>query len=179
MKIKKIAITGGIGSGKSTVLQYLKEKSYIVFSCDEIYRDLSNTYEFIEKLKKLFPDAIVDGKLDRKKLSNIVFKDKEELLKLNRLTHPLIMEKLLYEMEKASSGVVFAEVPLLFEGNYQTKFDYVIVVVRDLNDRIEAIKLRDKHVLGKVCGIHCRRAPCSTRRREDFGQRNSACAVFG
>ena len=53
------------------------------------------------------------------------------------------MEKLLYEMEKASSGVVFAEVPLLFEGNYQTKFDYVIVVVRDLNDRIEAIKLRD------------------------------------
>lgn len=143
MGTKKIAITGGIGSGKSTVLQYLKEKGYFVFSCDEIYKDLSDTVEFIKKLKELFPVAIVDGKLDRKKLSNIVFNDKEKLLKLNKLTHPLIMKKLLDEMEKTSSGIVFAEVPLLFEENYQTKFDCVIVVMRELNDRIEAIKSRD------------------------------------
>lgn len=144
MGTKKIAITGGIGSGKSTVLQYLKEKGYFVFSCDEIYKDLSDTVEFIEKLKELFPVAIVDGKLERKKLSNIVFNDKEKLLKLNKLTHPLIMKKLLDEMEKTSSGIVFAEVPLLFEENYQTKFDCVIVVRRELNDRIEAIKSRDR-----------------------------------
>ena len=55
---KKIAITGGIGSGKSTVLSFLKENGYPVFSCDEIYKQLLLDREYIEKIEKLFPSAV-------------------------------------------------------------------------------------------------------------------------
>ena len=140
---KMIAITGGIGSGKSTVLHVLEEMGYAVFSCDEIYREVILSAFYIKKISEIFPECIVDGQIDRKRLAEIVFNDKEKLLLLNGLAHPLIMECLFEKMRACKNDIVFAEVPLLFEGNYEEKFDGVIVVMRNREDRIRSITLRD------------------------------------
>lgn len=140
---KKIAITGGIGSGKSTVLSFLKENGYPVFSCDEIYKQLLLDREYIEKIEKLFPSAVQNGQVERQVLADIVFKDKQALEILNGIAHPLIMERLYENMRNCTNILAFAEVPLLFEGNYQSQFDAVIVVQRSKEQRIAAIVARD------------------------------------
>ena len=141
---KKIAITGGIGSGKSTVLHIFGEMGYPIFSCDEIYREIIDTAEYVKKIEMTFPRCVVDGKVDRKLLASTVFGNGEALEKLNAIAHPLIMQRLLEEMKNCTSEKVFAEVPLLFEGNYENLFDQVIVVCRDKAERIQSVVQRDQ-----------------------------------
>jgi dephospho-CoA kinase len=139
----KIAITGGIGSGKSTALSLVKELGFACFSCDEIYKEVQTKAEYIEKIYKRFPSAVVEGNIDKKILSNIVFHNPSDLEDLNKISHPYIMNALYKKMDEATSYLVFAEVPLLFEGGYQNNFDYVFIIERDLNDRIKSVQLRD------------------------------------
>ena len=141
MQSKKIAITGGIGSGKSAVSQIIQRAGYPVFSCDKIYAELCSDPEYLEKLGKIFPDCVKDGKLLRNTLSEKVFSDKNALETLNALSHPLIMARLETQMEQFP--LAFAEVPLLFEGGYEKRFDKVIVVMREMRLRIESVKARD------------------------------------
>ena len=65
---KKVAITGGIGSGKSTVSEIIKKSGYPVFSCDEIYGELLSDTAYIETLRTRFPSAVRNGKIDKKQL---------------------------------------------------------------------------------------------------------------
>ena len=140
---KKIAVTGGIGSGKSTVLSILKTEGYPVFSCDELYKSIVTTQEYINLIAKHFPTCIVGNELDKTRLSAIVFKDKTKLALLNSLAHPLIMCDLMKKMNQTENELSFAEVPLLFEGNYQTLFDAVFVVMRNRENRIQSVIERD------------------------------------
>ncbi len=140
----KIAITGGIGSGKSLVGKIIKRIGYPVFSCDDIYREMMQENSYIEQISKLFPDVVKKGEIDKKALSEKVFSCEKSLEKLNRLAHPLIMERLYRQMKQAGKGLVFSEVPLLFEGGYEKDFDRVIVVIRNLSDRIQAVCERDR-----------------------------------
>ncbi len=139
----KIAITGGIGSGKSLVGKILKEKGYPVFSCDEIYKEITQEKEYLERLKGEFPFAIKNGELDKKALSSVVFSDERALKKLNSIAHPYILTRLKQRMQNLKEKLVFAEVPLLFEENLQLEFDNVIVVLRSIEKRIKSIELRD------------------------------------
>ena len=138
----KIAITGGIGSGKSKVLEILRMQGYNVVSADEVSAKLTKNNAVLKDLKKLFPDCLEtvgDGLLlNKQKLSESVFNDKEKLSKLNNYLHPLIMENTLKEV--GENG--FAEVPLLFENGFEKLFDSVIVVLRDKEERISAVKNR-------------------------------------
>ena len=140
---KLIAITGGIGSGKSSAAQFLLEMGYPVFSCDEIYREVILSSSYIQKIASLFPECVVDGNIDKKILAKIVFSDEEKLALLNGIAHPLIMDALFKKMQACKEDIVFAEVPLLFEGNYENKFDSVIVIIRDIEMRIRSIMVRD------------------------------------
>ena len=143
MEKSKVAITGGIGSGKSTALLYLKELGYPVFSCDEINKTLLLDAKYLEKLANLFPDCVIDGKIDKSALKNKVFKNPDELKKLNTLAHGAIMSRLFSAIEQSEGTLVFAEVPLLFEGNYEKDFDEIIVIMRNLDNRIAAVQKRD------------------------------------
>ncbi len=136
---KRIAVTGGIGSGKSTLLSILKEFGYPVFSCDEIYRELRKEPSYLALLGEAFPDCMQGDRFDFAALSKKVFSDEAALKKLNALSHPLIMERLLRRMQ----GVSFAEVPLLYEGGFESLFDGVLVVVRDKAARISSVMARD------------------------------------
>ena len=138
-----VAITGGIGSGKTTVSKLIEERGFKVFSCDEIYKEISKTEEYLKELKKVFPFCIDgNGEFDRRALAEIVFNDAEKLKQLNALAHPIVLSELERKI-KQEKGLVFCEVPLLFEGNLQDKFDYVLIVLRQLDLRVESIIKRD------------------------------------
>ena len=140
---KKIAITGGIGSGKSTVSNILRDKGYPVYSCDEIYAELTNSKSYINEIAKAFPAAVKQGEIDKKSLAEIIFTNEQERLRLNKIAHPLIMQTLLKQMNQDENQIVFAEVPLLLEGNFENLFDQTIVVLRNQEDRIRSICARD------------------------------------
>jgi len=138
-----IAVTGGIGSGKTVVCEELKKLGYPVFSCDQIYRDLTFDFEYLKALAVIFPDVVSENMvLDRKKLSKIVFNNPSALKKLNDLAHPLVMQKL-KERINSKQGIVFSEVPLLFEGGFEVDFDFRIVVLREYSKRVQWICQRD------------------------------------
>lgn len=138
---KKIAITGGIGSGKSAVSKIISEAGYKVYSCDEIYSKLLEG-ELTVKIAKIFESVVVNGKLDRKKLSGIVFSDADKLKTLTDLTNGEVIKYALSEMDKLKC-LSFCEVPLLFENGFEELFDGVIVVTRNKEERIKSVILRD------------------------------------
>ena len=111
----KIAVTGGIGSGKSTVCRILQEQGYPVFSCDEINRALWQEKDYLDGLRTRFPSCFTDGKPDKKALSALVFSDRKALERLNAYAHPRIYARLKEQMESVGRDC-FAEVPLLFYG---------------------------------------------------------------
>ena len=114
MQNKKIAVTGGIGSGKSVFCAILRKKGFPVFSCDEIYRNLWRNQSYQHGLCEVFPECVQAGTMN---------------------------EKLLAAME--GEGVFFAEVPLLFEGGFESLFDEVIALRRADDARLSAVAERD------------------------------------
>ena len=140
----KVAVTGGIGSGKSLALKIINSKGYPTFSCDEIYRDLLLGGDLTKSLAAEFGNGILnaDGTLNRGALSKIVFEDSGRLKKLNEITHPEIFKEM-FRRAEVYEGLVFFEVPLLFDGGYQNLFDKVIVIEREVSQRISSVIARD------------------------------------
>lgn len=138
---KKYAVTGGIGSGKSTLCAILAELGYPVLSCDDISRELWGEEGYRKKLARLFPSCVNGGEIDKDALSRLVFSDGAARRTLDDFSHPVIMRRL---CERASAfSVCFCEVPLLFEGGYESLFDGVIALVRDDRLRVGCICARD------------------------------------
>ena len=144
MTKKLFAITGGIGSGKSSVLSILKDAGYDTLSSDQIVSELYKTHKVKLLLKSLFPSAVSGEKrltLNRAEISKQVFVDKDKHELLTKTITPLVLEEIL-KKAKRTKKPLFVEVPLLFECEYQGYFDNVLVVMRDKNTRIESVKTR-------------------------------------
>lgn len=122
----KVAITGTIGSGKTEVSNYLRTKGYDVFDCDRVNSQLLESRGF-ELLKNDFCDCFINNKLDKTKLASIIFSNDDKKRKLESIMHPLILKELL----KKNDDPLFAEVPLLFESNWDIYFDTNILIVSD------------------------------------------------
>lgn len=133
----KIAVTGSIGSGKSSVSKIIRDYGFDVFDCDA-YNSflLKEDFDVINEIKKEF-DLTNEDILKRKKLAEIVFNDSVKLVKINKILHPRIINKMLDESHK--SEIFFAEVPLLFELKLEKNFDYVICVVSNYDLRIKRL----------------------------------------
>lgn len=134
--MEKVAVTGGVASGKTTVCQFFKELGAYVVSSDVIVHQLlSPDTNTGKKVIELLGQAIVkDGKLDRQKIAEIVFHNRELLDALEKLLHPLVMEEIDKEYKRAKeqkASLFVAEVPLLYEGGFETHFDVVVAVVAD------------------------------------------------
>lgn len=138
---KRIAITGGIGSGKSALLAVFREMGYPVVSCDDISHRLWEDEAYRAEIAKLFPSCVLNGTLNKQVLSALVFSDPISREKLNRFSHPYIMQRLLNAM---TGELCFAEVPLLYEGGYETLFDGVIAVRRADEKRISSVQERSR-----------------------------------
>lgn len=139
-----IAITGGIGSGKSVVLEALKEQGYSVVSCDKVTAGLYKNFCFKRALKRAFPSAVkgfIFLKVDKAPIAESVFFDDDGYKKLiETVTIPVYARTM--KMAKKLKGPVFVEVPLLFECEKQGDFDRVIVVMRDKAARAESVEKR-------------------------------------
>lgn len=154
-KIKYYAITGGIGSGKSVVTEFISELGYKTISCDNEIKHLYEDAEVIKKLSAMFPTAVIKGVIDKKIISEIVFHNEQKLKELNALLHPLVIDRCFnLAKENNAKGVAFIEVPLLFESSLEKLFDGVIVVVRNIKNRIESVQSRsnltEKEILDRI-----------------------------
>ena len=150
---KIIAITGGIGSGKSTALKIIEKLGYKSFSADKIYSELILEEDFIKEISSALGVSVltVNGKirLNKAEISNKVFNDKNALKTLNSITHPKIMQRMI-DSAKAQNGLVFCEVPLLFEGGFESLFDYVFIIKRIDKERFESASLRDSKTIKQI-----------------------------
>jgi dephospho-CoA kinase len=142
-KSKIIGLTGGIATGKSTVSAYLIDKGYIVIDSDKIVHHLWVSHQImIKQIKNEF--SLMDTLDLRKQVREIVFNDKVALAKLNQIVHPYVFEEIdkqleLYKEEK----IIFIDMPLLFEINYQTQCDSTWLVYAPKETQIERMIKRD------------------------------------
>ena len=127
----EVCITGSFGSGKSTVLDYLNSLGYACLSADDIVTELLvNNQEIKSKFKKRFGLEVFNPKgfIDKKKISKIVFNKSDELKWIENILHPLVNKEWLKFKKNNSSGVVFYELPLLFEKKLEKNFNIIVCI---------------------------------------------------
>lgn len=163
-KLTLIGLTGGIGTGKSTVTNILKGKGYNVLDADKISREVVEKGKpGYQEIVEEFGESILldDGSLDRKSLGNIIFRSEKQRKKLNEIIHPYIfkrIEELKDEISK-NNNILFLDIPLLFEEynmfrEYNIVFDEIWLVYTDRKTQISRIMKRDsiseKDALDKI-----------------------------
>ena len=136
----KVAIIGGIGSGKSAVAKIIEELGNTVYDADVIYKEISEEESYINTIAKEFDGAVVDGKIDRQILGKMVFTDKQKLAKLNSIAHPLVKQRI-EELSK-DKDTVYVEVSVFLGTELENFFDKVILVEADMKLRIARIIAR-------------------------------------
>lgn len=148
--MKWIAITGGIGSGKSSVCKQLRQMGFEVVDADEVVHQLLKPGEEVYKkvISYFGPKIVTEHQLiDNKKLAQLVFNDKKKLLQLESIIHPAVQAQVLErkkELDKRGVKLGFYDVPLLYEKSLQGSFDAVIVVYASLNQQIERTMKRNQ-----------------------------------
>ena len=143
-----IGITGGSGSGKSTVADILCSFGAETIDADVVYHDLLNNSEAMKsELKKRFPETITDeGKLSRKALAKIVFSDKEALSDLNQIAHKFVIqetERMLEELYRKNVPYICIDAIALFESKLSDICDATIGVIAPRALRLSRITARD------------------------------------
>jgi dephospho-CoA kinase len=137
VKIKKVAVTGGIASGKTTVCHMLQNLGACVVSADEFAHKLLSTQSAVltQVTQLLGSEILTRGKIDRQKIAQKVFANPQLLTKLQEILHPKIFEAIRTAFElcckKNKCALFVAEIPLLYETGFETFFDAVVVVEAD------------------------------------------------
>ncbi|MBS6062881.1 dephospho-CoA kinase [Criibacterium bergeronii] len=144
--MKLIGLTGTIASGKTTVSEYLIQKGYKIIDADKISHKVTNIgNRGYKAILKLFPQVIdAENNIDRKKLSGIVFSDKNQLQLLNEALHPIILDEIDNKIKESQSyHIVFLDAPLLFETGLDKKCDLVLLIAVDEQIQIQRLTKRD------------------------------------
>lgn len=144
----KVGITGGIGSGKTTVCKVFRMLGIPVYYADEAAKELLRTHpKILSGLRELFGNEVFDetGMPDRQKIAAVVFPDKEKLSKLNALVHPLVGEHFdEWVKEQEGAPYILKEAAILFESGTYKQMDKIITVTAPAETRIERVMKRDK-----------------------------------
>ena len=143
--MKIIGLTGGIGSGKSTVLELFKILGVKTYSADESAKKLVNTDPYlINLIKSSFGENIYDkGQLNSKKLSDIVFENKEKLKLLNSIIHPAVAKDFKLFLNSNNEDYIVKEAAIIFETKSENNYDKIIFIQSPLEIRIERVINRD------------------------------------
>jgi len=126
-----VALTGGIGSGKSTVGQMFAQLGAIVIDSDQLARDVleRGSIGFDEVVTMFGDEVLKNGEIDRQLLASIVFKDPKKRSDLEQVIHPLIRKAFAEVVARsAANSIVINQIPLLVESNHDYKFDHVITI---------------------------------------------------
>ena len=140
-----VGLTGGIGSGKSTVAKMFKDLGIPVYDSDQNAKELMVNSETIKKaIIKLFDEsAYQDGILNRGYIAKQVFENSELLKKLNKIVHPAVREHFSNWVNEQDAYYVIQESALIFENGYEDFYDAIILVSAPLETRIERVVRRD------------------------------------
>jgi dephospho-CoA kinase len=143
---KIIGLTGGIGSGKTTIANHFRNANIPVYIADDEARKISQSPEIIDKIKQKFGNAIFDNSiLNREKLSQIVFNDPEKLKLLNAIIHPAVRKHFQsWVLNHKNVPFVIYEAAILFESGSYKNCDSIITVTAPLESRIQRVMRRDK-----------------------------------
>lgn len=147
-----IAITGGIGSGKTTAANIIRESGATVLSSDDKAKEITANNEIVkEKLLRKFGEMVFldDGSINKEFLSSKVFGETKErrdnLAALNSIVHPLVIDNMIDEVQKledAGEKLIFVESALTFEAGLEEGFDYIVVVDSEEDNCIERVMQR-------------------------------------
>lgn len=154
-----IGLTGGIGTGKSTVSQILRNKGFSVIDLDVISHKVIEFPSVVEKIVKNFGKEVLENNennndgnrtVSREKLGKIIFSDREKRFTLNSIMHPeilRIMHKKILECESKNekeNKIIFVEIQLLFEVQWEKEFDYILLVAAKRDIQVRRVLERDK-----------------------------------
>ena len=140
-----IGLTGGIGSGKTTLVNYMESLGIPVFIADEEAKKAMQSPQVLDNVKANFGNAIFEnGHLNRQQLASIVFSNPEKLKELNNIIHPEVKRQfaIWLDQHKTVPFVVY-EAAILFESGSYQNCDYIITVTAALEDRITRVMQRD------------------------------------
>lgn len=153
--MKVVGLTGGIGSGKTTVSNMFKDLGVPVYIADVEAKKLMATSKVIKhKLIDLFgPKAYEDNELNRDFIATKIFNDKVYLEKMNAIIHPRVATHFKKWLQKQSSKYVIKEAAIIFEHNMQSQYDYIITVIANEEERIKRILKRDNTSKEKILSI--------------------------
>ena len=168
-----LGLTGSVGMGKTTAANVFRQQKIWVFDADKaVWNLLGEKSEAVEKIEKVFNGVVFNGRVDRKKLGQIVFADKKALITLEEILHPMVRNqqvKFLKIAWKHRRSLVVLDVPLLFETGGEVNCDAVAVVTAPLYLQKLRVMKRDGMTEKKFRGILTRQMlDREKRRRADF-----------
>lgn len=150
-----LGVTGGIATGKSTVVSIFRSLNFPIVDADVIAREIVEVGESaLEKIVAVFGSEVIktDGSLDRKQLGKIIFSDDEKRKKLNKILSPFLKKAILTQIadKKNQAPMVIVDIPLLFEGGYDKYVDKVAVVYVSETTQLARLMKRDHLTQGEA-----------------------------
>jgi len=167
----KVALTGSIGMGKSTVAAMFERAGVPGFDADaEVRRLQGKGGALVEVIGRRFPGSVDDGILDRERLANIVLDDPEELAALEAIVHPAVQAaRERFIADHAGAAILLFEIPLLFETGSETAYDKIVVVSAPADAQRQRALARPGMTLEKFTAILDRQMPDADKRAQaDF-----------
>ncbi|CAM3218791.1 dephospho-CoA kinase [Deinococcus deserti] len=165
--MRRLGLTGSIGSGKSTVARLLRARGLLVLDADEQARLVTEEPETLARLEQAFPGTVQGGRLDRAALAALAFADPARLSELGAITHPRVRARMqVLEAQAVQSGArwVVHDVPLLFEGGLDAGMDAVLVVDAPLETRIQRVMSRSGLNREEIMLRDARQLPAAQKR---------------
>jgi dephospho-CoA kinase len=150
--LRKVAVTGGLASGKTSVCRILESLGAYVVDSDEVVHQLLSPNTALGKqiIELLGSDVLTEGNFDRKKIAKKVFSEPEKLRSLEQHLHPAVIDEIEKRFQKIKNANKYkffvAEIPLLYEKEYEKYYDYVIVVTSDPSIARRRFFQRDGHL---------------------------------
>lgn len=172
--MKRIGLTGGIGSGKSTVAQMLADRGAVIIDADAISRELMEPgSDVLNETVRAFGSAILtaDGRLDRAALASVIFENEAKRKELNSIVHPAVRSEAERQAATAQadpgfSGVLIEDIPLLVETGQAQRFDGVVVVETALAERLR--RLVDQRGMNRADALARIQAQASDQERREI-----------
>ena len=148
----KIGLTGGIGSGKTTICKIFESLGIPIFNSDEYAKQLlKNNTQIIEKIKKTFGENIVnENRINKQKISQIIFSNEKKLKIINDIIHPVVIQGFNQWCEKQTTKYIIKESALLFESKTYRELDKIIWVEASENLRIKRVEKRDNRKKNEI-----------------------------
>lgn len=167
----QVGITGNIGSGKSAVSAYLVGKGYSVIDADALVKEIYKDPDFISQMLLAFGEGIksknfdLDQELDKKKIGQLVFSDKENLEKLEKLIAPFFKKNWNQALERhKEERILFLDIPLLYEKGYDQWMDKVLLVYTEDQIRYQRASQRDQKTIEEILRIDKNQMPQEDKR---------------